>query len=139
MALLEIDLFDVPRLSPFDPNLIAVFFTQKLNRKLHLSRTKTSKFNESGQLLTFYLISAAWGIEIFRRENFLHTFQSTWKEYPHAELTYLTKFFFIIQISYWIHNFPELYFQKIKKEEWRRRITYSLIYLVAFSAAYLLK
>lgn len=89
--------------------------------------------------MTFYLISAAWGIEIFRRENYLHTFQSAWKEYPHAELTYLTKFFFIIQISYWIHNFPELYFQKIKKEEWRRRITYSLIYLAAFSAAYLLK
>lgn len=110
----------------------------KINRKLHLSKTKTSKFNESGQLLTFYVISAGWGIEILRRENFLYTFPSTWKEYPHSELTYFTKFFFIIQISYWIHNFPELYFQKVKKEEWRRRITYSLIYLVAFSAAYLL-
>lgn len=110
----------------------------KLNRRLHLSRTKTIKFNESGQLLSFYIISAAWGIEIFRRENYLNTFPSTWLEYPHSELTYFTKFFFIIQISYWIHNFPELYFQKIKKEEWGRRITYSLLYLIAFSAAYLL-
>ena len=114
-------------------------FIKKLNRKLHLSRTKTSKFNESGQLLTFYIISAAWGIEIFRRENYLYTFPSAWKEYPHSELSYFTKFFFIIQISYWIHNFPELYFQKIRKEEWKRRIVYSFIYLVAFSTAYLLK
>jgi len=110
----------------------------KINRKLHLSKTKTSKFNESGQLLTFYIISAAWGIEIFRRDNYLQTIKQTWEDYPHVELTYFTKFFFIMQISYWIHQFPELYFQKIKKEEWKRRIAYSTIYLVSFLAAYLL-
>lgn len=28
---------------------------------------------------------------------------------------FIVKFFFIMQISYWIHCFPELYFQKVKK------------------------
>lgn len=40
---------------------------QKLNRKMHLSKIKHSKFNESGQLLIFYLVSAIWGADILFR------------------------------------------------------------------------
>lgn len=35
-----------------------------MNRKLHLSKTKHSKFNESGQLAAFYLFSFIWGCSI---------------------------------------------------------------------------
>lgn len=37
---------------------------QKLNKKKHFSKTKHSKFNESGQLSAFYLFSFAWGASI---------------------------------------------------------------------------
>lgn len=37
---------------------------QKVNRRLHLSKTKHSKFNESGQLAAFYLFSFIWGCSI---------------------------------------------------------------------------
>lgn len=37
---------------------------QKMNRRLHLSKTKHSKFNESGQLAAFYLFSFIWGCSI---------------------------------------------------------------------------
>lgn len=37
---------------------------QKMNRRLHLSKTKHSKFNESGQLAVFYLFSFVWGCSI---------------------------------------------------------------------------
>ena len=40
---------------------------QKMNRKLHLSKVKHSKFNESGQLLVFYLASVIWGADIILR------------------------------------------------------------------------
>ena len=40
---------------------------QKLNRKMHLSKVKHSKFNESGQLLCFYLASVVWGADIIIR------------------------------------------------------------------------
>lgn len=41
--------------------------SQKISRKLHLSKVKNSKFNESGQLLVFYLMSVLWsGDVIFR-------------------------------------------------------------------------
>ena len=38
---------------------------------------------------------------------------SLWEGYPHASMSFLFKFFFIIQLSYWLHIFPELYFQKV--------------------------
>ena len=28
---------------------------------------------------------------------------------------FIVKFYFIMQLAYWIHTFPELYFQKVKK------------------------
>lgn len=43
------------------------FILQKLNRKLHLSKVKHSKFNESGQLVTFYLFSIFWGMDIMMK------------------------------------------------------------------------
>ncbi|RWS25846.1 translocating chain-associated membrane protein 1-like protein [Leptotrombidium deliense] len=116
--------------------LLLMFY--KLNRKLHLSKIKHSKFNESGQLLIFYLLSVVWGVEIIRREGFVLSISKLWLDYPHLQMTYLFKFYFIIQISYWLHSFPELYFQKVKKEEIVSRVTYSLLYLVFFTAAYVL-
>jgi translocating chain-associated membrane protein 1 len=118
--------------------VVQEYLLDKLNRKLHLSKIKHSKFNESGQLLMFYVISCVWGVEIIRREGFLSSVSKLWQDYPHTEMSYLFKFFFIIQISYWTHAFPELYFQKVKKEEIPSRVTYSSLYLLFFVVAYVL-
>lgn len=45
-------------------------YFQKLNRKMHLSKVKHSKFNESGQLMTFYFASAAWGVDTILRVTY---------------------------------------------------------------------
>ena len=50
----------------------------KINRKMHLSKLKHSKFNESGQLLAFYLISLAWGIDILVTEGYIWDLTSLW-------------------------------------------------------------
>ena len=34
-----------------------------------------------------------------------------------------------MQISYWLHCFPELYFQRVKKEELSARVQYAALYL----------
>ena len=39
-------------------------FMQKINRKLHLSKLKHSKFDESAQLVAFYAISVVAGADI---------------------------------------------------------------------------
>jgi translocating chain-associated membrane protein 2 len=80
-----------------------------------------------------------WAVEIVRREGYLFSISKLWVDYPHTQMSYLFKFYFIVQIAYWIHSYPELYFQKIKREEIVPRLTYSTLYLVFFIAAYILK
>jgi len=117
--------------------IIQEYLLDKVNRKLHLSKVKHAKFNESGQLLAFYLISVIWAGDILFRENLFHV-RSLWDGYPHVLMTFMFKFFFIVQISYWLHIFPELYFQKIKREDMSPRIQYASLYIAFIGAAYLL-
>ncbi|CAB1342658.1 unnamed protein product [Coregonus sp. 'balchen'] len=49
------------------------------------------------------------------------------------------KLFFLTQLAYWLHALPELYFQKVRKEEIPRQLQYICLYLLHISAAYLLK
>ncbi|XP_065573899.1 translocating chain-associated membrane protein 1-like 1 [Artemia franciscana] len=121
--------------------------TCKINRKLHLSKIKHSEFNESGQLTTFFLSSAAWGIIILVSETWgLDIYSepwgldisSIWKGYPHTFLPYILKFFYIIQIAYWLHWVPELYFQRIKPIEYSRRLGYIIPYFFAVTLLYVL-
>merc|ERR1711913_71245 len=118
--------------------IIQEYLLDKVNKKLHLSKVKYGKFNESGQLLAFYLVSLIWGGDLLLRENILNV-ASLWEGYPHNNMTFLFKFFFIIQISYWLHIFPELYFQKMKKEEMPAKIQYAILYLTFITAAYMFR
>jgi len=117
--------------------IIQEYLLDKVNRKLHLSKVKHAKFNESGQLLSFYLVSVIWAGDILFRENLFHV-RSLWDGYPHVYMTFMFKFFFIVQISYWLHIFPELYFQKIKREDMGPRVQYASLYIAFIGAAYLL-
>merc|ERR1719410_1840016 len=118
--------------------IIQEYLLDKVNKKLHLSKVKYGKFNESGQLLAFYLVSLIWGGDLLLRENILNV-ASLWEGYPHNNMTFLFKFFFIIQISYWLHIFPELYFQKVKREEMPAKIQYAILYLTFIVASYVLR
>lgn len=112
-----------------------------MTRKLHLSKTKHSKFNESGQLLCFFVLSLLWAGEIVRREGILWSISRLWTDYPgrHLELPYILKYYNIVQIAYWLHCYPELYFQKIKRDEMPARTTYATLYLFFIAGAYVLK
>merc|ERR1719445_809374 len=118
--------------------IIQEYLLDKVNKKLHLSKVKYNKFNESGQLLAFYLVSLFWGGDLILRENLLNV-SSIWEGYPHNSMTFLFKFFFIIQISYWLHIFPELYFQKTKKEDMPPKIQYAVLYLAFIGASYMFR
>merc|ERR1712066_481812 len=118
--------------------IIQEYLLDKVNKKLHLSKVKYGKFNESGQLLAFYIVSLVWGVDLLLREKILNV-ASLWEGYPHNNMTFLFKFFFIIQISYWLHIFPELYFQKVKKEEMPAKIQYAILYLTFIVASYVFR
>ncbi|XP_036414484.1 translocating chain-associated membrane protein 1 [Colossoma macropomum] len=118
--------------------IIQEYVLDKINRKMHFSKTKHSKFNESGQLSAFYLFSCAWGASILFSENILSNPVSLWEGYPHTLMPFQMKFYYICQLGYWLHALPELYFQKIKKEDIPRQLVYISLYLVHIAGAYIL-
>lgn len=73
----------------------------------------------------------------FFRENYILNIATLWEGYPHSEMTFLFKFFYIIQLSYWLHCYPELYFQKVKKEEIPHRVQLASANLVFVTLAYI--
>lgn len=110
----------------------------KITKRLHLSKTKNAKFNESGQIAVFAIVSIIWGILNIVKDENITGLSSLWSGYPeeHTQLTFRTKFFFIIQIAYWLHCYPELYLQKVKKEDMMPIIVYATVHLIMVSAAY---
>lgn len=118
--------------------IIQEYVLDKISRKLHLSKVKHREFNESGQLIIFYLLSVLWGGDVIFREEYFMNVSLLWDGYPHNTMVFMFKFFYIIQLSYWLHCFPELYLQKTKREDMPARIRLATISLVYILAAYLL-
>ncbi|OON14828.1 Longevity-assurance protein [Opisthorchis viverrini] len=87
----------------------------RFEKKLNLTKIRLGKFNESAHLTCFYTLSVIWGIYNVINENLIPSLSSLWEGYPHSLLPFWTKMFLLIQICYWIHDFPELYFQRVKK------------------------
>lgn len=119
-------------------SVVQQYLLDRSSRKLHLSKIKHSKFNESGQLLTFYTLSLVWAIDLLRRDKIAKVTFTEFIGGPQDEMSYGTKLFFIVQIAYWIHCIPEFYLQRIRKEEVSQRIFYVSLYLMSFLGAYLL-
>lgn len=46
---------------------------------------------------------------------------------------------FLLQLSYWLHQLPEFYLQKLKREEIRARLIPFFIHFVAIAAGYTMK
>lgn len=111
------------------------YIFDKISKRLHLSKVKLSKFNESSQLIVFYTLSALWAIDIIIRENILLNVWTLWEEYP-MPMSASLKLFFIGQLSYWLHCYPELYFQRIKKEDILQRVIHATFGLAFTFAAY---
>jgi translocating chain-associated membrane protein 1 len=75
---------------------------------------------------------------LFINENYFQSgLEYLWRDYPYTGMTLWTKLYFIIQISYWLHNYPELYLEKIRKEDIPARIIYTSLYLITILYVYL--
>ncbi|KAF3831636.1 hypothetical protein GH733_000448 [Mirounga leonina] len=140
--------------------VVQEYILDKISKRLHLSKVKHSKFNESGQLVIFHLSSVVWCFYVVVTEGYLTNPRSLWEDYPHVCLpppppvlippvcpyrvtrslvsSFQVKFFYLCQLAYWLHALPELYFQKVRKEEIPRQLQYICLYLAHIAGAYLL-
>ncbi|CAA18770.1 Translocating chain-associated membrane protein [Caenorhabditis elegans] len=111
----------------------------KISKKTHLSKVSTFKFGESfhQMFFTVYSIAHAFYIVSERLEDFSEV-KSVWLGYPteHRVMSAAYKLYFIFQISYWIHQFPEFYLQKLKRDEIRQKSVQAILHIAFISIAY---
>uniref|UniRef100_A0A182Q1V5 TLC domain-containing protein n=1 Tax=Anopheles farauti TaxID=69004 RepID=A0A182Q1V5_9DIPT len=118
--------------------ILQEYILDKISKKLHLSKFKLSRFNESGQLIVFYAMSFLWGVDLIIREQYFGNLQRLWEGYPDHPMIFLHKMFFVIQLAYYSHMLPELYFQKVKKDEQKPKIQHAVCGLLIIGVAYFL-
>jgi len=118
--------------------IIQEFILDKFNKRLHMSKTKHSKFNDSGNMLPFFIASIGFAIDQIQKLGILPQFSSLWEKYPQVEMTFMVKYYFILQIGFWLHCYPELFFMKARKEDLSNKVTNYTLYLLFISAAYMM-
>jgi len=118
--------------------ILQEYILDKVSKKLHLSKYKLSLFNESGQLIVFYLTSFFWGVDVIIREGYISRFNLLWTDFPNHPMIFLHKLYFIIQLAYYLHMLPELYFQRIKKEDRQPKIIHSICGFIVVASGYFL-
>ncbi|VDK52276.1 unnamed protein product [Cylicostephanus goldi] len=121
--------------------VIQEYILDKLQRRARLSKVKTFKFTESGHMSLFALYSACHAAYVI--SDFMQNYTDVkriWLGYPeeHRWMNLNMKIFAILQISYWVHQFPEFYFQKMKSDEMRQRTILSLLHICFIGAAYVM-
>jgi len=117
--------------------IIQEYALDKISKKLHLSKSKLAIFSTSGQLSVFYLMSTLWGGDIVLKEHYLPEIARLWSDYP-APMPFLVKLYVIIQMAYSLHELPELYFQRVKREEYSSKAVQSIATLVLVAIPYFL-
>ncbi|GLV32140.1 TRAM [Carabus blaptoides fortunei] len=117
--------------------ILQEYVLDKISKRLHLSKSKLAVFSTSGQLAAFYLVSTVWGLDIIVREHYLPDLSLLWLDYP-AALSFMLKLFMIVQLAYSLHELPEIYFQRTKREEYVNKAFKSIAALVLIAVPYFL-
>ncbi|KAL4712685.1 hypothetical protein ACJJTC_007982 [Scirpophaga incertulas] len=116
--------------------ILQEYILDKISKKFHLSKSRLSALNESGQLIIFQLVMLVWGGDAIIREGFIFNISKLWDGYPVHPMSFLLKLWWIVQAAYWLHTIPELYFQRIKKDEWAGRIRHAAAAFTFIAVAY---
>lgn len=117
--------------------ILQEYALDKISKRLHLSKSKLAVFSTSGQLAAFYLVSTLWGLDIIAREHYLPDLSLLWLDYP-APLSFMLKLYMIIQLAYSLHELPEIYFQRTKREEYLNKALQSIAGFVLIAVPYFL-
>jgi translocating chain-associated membrane protein 1 len=75
----------------------------------------------------------------FSREDYFSHIALLWDGFPHLEMSFVLKFFMLIQLSYWLHWLPEMYFIRMKREEIPQKLAITAAYTTVITVAYLAK
>lgn len=81
-------------------------------------------------------MSCVWGLDVIVREGYFSQMSLLWDKFPEHPMIFLHKLFFIIQLAYYFHMLPELYLQKVKKEDQQPKIIHAICSFSFIALAY---
>lgn len=70
------------------------------------------------------------------REGYIQQISLLWEKFPDHPMVFLHKLYFIVQLAYYLHILPEIYFQKVKKEMQQPKIIHSICSFSFIALAY---
>uniref|UniRef100_A0A8C8ZL97 Translocating chain-associated membrane protein n=1 Tax=Prolemur simus TaxID=1328070 RepID=A0A8C8ZL97_PROSS len=117
---------------------IQEYVLDRIHRRMQLARAVQGRFNAAGQLGVFCLVSCVWGAAVLVSEDGLAGPALLWRARPPSVMTFQMKLFYIAQLAYWFHAFPELYFQKTRRQDVPEQLVYIGLHLFHVTGAYLL-
>jgi len=112
------------------------YFWEKIGRRLHLSKTRMSEFLEQGSTMPFYLAVIGGAFYVFYKEGILLTPGVIWERTPTDEMPMLIKFYWVLVMAFVTHQYPEMYFMRVKQEDMPNKIIGYTAYLVPIVGAY---
>lgn len=113
------------------------YFWEKIGRRLHLSKTRMSDFMAQGSTMPFHLAIVIGAGYVFVQENVLLNIGNIWELTPTDEMPMLLKFYWLLVTAFVLHQFPEMYFMRVKSEEMPDRIIGYTAYIIPIIGAYL--
>lgn len=81
-------------------------------------------------------MSVVWGLDVIVREGYFSQLSLLWEKFPDHPMIFLHKLYFIIQLAYYFHMLPELYLQKVKKEDQQPKIFHAILSFSLIALAY---
>jgi len=117
------------------------YFIDKVIKKLKNSTPqKRQSTNEAFLLFLWHAFNASWVASImFSKSSSNSSFSEAFNfsGYPHDKLLpYSVKFFFILQLSHWLHTLPELYLSRATKHQYKPAFKSCFIYCTLFCISY---
>ncbi|KAL5249645.1 hypothetical protein ACHWQZ_G018490 [Mnemiopsis leidyi] len=113
------------------------YFWEKIGRRLHLSKTRMSEFMDQGSTMPFHIAIVAGAIYVFVQEDMVYNLTSIWEHTPADSMPMLIKFYWILIIAFVLHQYPEMYFMRVKNEDMPDKIIGYTAYLIPILGAYL--
>jgi len=113
------------------------YFWEKIGRRLHLSKTRMSEFMDQGSTMPFFIAIVAGAVYVFIQEDLVYNLSSIWEHTPADSMPMLMKFYWILIIAFIVHQYPEMYFMRVKDEEMPDKIIGYTAYLIPILGAYL--
>jgi len=91
-------------------------FLDPLAKYLHFSRSLTLKFVDAGWFSLYYLVATAWGIYIFRDDEWWFNTRFLWDGYPHA-MDYQMKQYYLVSLAFWLQCLLSFFFEAPRKDD----------------------